>query len=55
MLVIVDFLLLTAGLVCFALAAKPVASRISFLGLGLMFWILVPWIAALRHVIHLTR
>jgi hypothetical protein len=55
MLTVVDFLLLTAGLVCFVLAAKPVASRISLLGLGLVFWILVPWITALQHLIHLTH
>lgn len=52
MLTVVDFLLLTAGLVCLALSTKNVASKVHLLALGLAFWILVPWLAALLHLIR---
>ena len=45
--IIVVVLLVTAA-ICFALAALGVPSRVSWVPLGLLAWVLVPLIAALR-------
>lgn len=42
----IDFLLLLAAAICFALAALNVPARVNLLGLGLLFWVLVPLLAA---------
>lgn len=47
---VINFLLLLAGLLCFIAAAANVPSRIHLLGLGLAFWIAVPFIAAAQNL-----
>lgn len=42
-------LLLLAG-VSFGLAAGRVASRLDFLALGLLFWVLVPLLQQVQHL-----
>lgn len=42
-------LLLLLSFVCFILAAVGVPSRVNFVALGLMFWVLVP----LLNAVHL--
>ena len=47
---VINFLLLLAGFIAFALAACSVPTRrLNLIGLGLALWILVPLIAAFPH------
>lgn len=43
-------LLLIAAVVCFAAAAFNVVARVNLVALGLLCWVLVPAIAAVRAV-----
>ena len=43
----IDLILLIVAAVCFGLAAAGVPSRVSWVPLGLLAWVLVPLIAAL--------
>jgi len=43
-----DLILLIIAAVCFGLAAAGVPSRVNLIALGLLAWVLVPLIAALR-------
>lgn len=43
---VIDFILLLIGAICFAAAAVNVVARVNLLAVGLLFWILVPLIAA---------
>jgi len=45
---IITLVLLVIAAVCFGLAAAGVPSRIAWVPLGLLAWVLVPLIAALR-------
>lgn len=45
---IITVILLIVAASCFALAALGVPSRVSWVPLGLLAWVLVPLIAALR-------
>lgn len=43
-------LLLLAAAVCFGISAfAPGYNRVNFIGLGLLFWVLVPLIQAVGH------
>ncbi len=43
---VIDFILLLIGAICFLAATFNVAAKVNLLALGLLFWILVPLIAA---------
>jgi len=45
---IITLVLLILAAVCFGLAAFSVPSRVAWVPLGLLAWVLVPLIAALR-------
>lgn len=49
---VIDFILLLLGAVCFAAAAfnVPKNATVNLVALGLLFWILVPLIAAGQHL-----
>jgi len=44
----VDLILLIVAAVCFGLGAAGVPSRVAWVPLGLLAWVLVPLIAALQ-------
>jgi len=45
---IITVILLIVAAICFGLAALGVPSRVAWVPLGLLAWVLVPLIAALR-------
>lgn len=45
---VVNLLLLLAGCICFAIATLSAPARFNLVALGLMCWILVPLIHAIR-------
>jgi ACR3 family arsenite efflux pump ArsB len=45
---IIALILLIAALVCFLLAALDVPARVNLVALGLLFWVIVPLIAAVK-------